>query len=63
MGLLHTIGDYVVLMAQTFKRPDKGKVFRKQLFIDFQHLGVDSIGDYCIYFVVYWCHYCHADGL
>ena len=44
MGLLHVIGDYVVTMGQTFKRPDKGKVFRKQLFIDFQHLGVDSIG-------------------
>jgi phospholipid/cholesterol/gamma-HCH transport system permease protein len=44
MGLLHTVGDYVITMGQTFKRPDKGKVFRKQLFIDFQHLGVDSIG-------------------
>lgn len=44
MGLFHNIGDYVILMVQTFKRPDKGKVFRKQLFIDFQHLGVDSIG-------------------
>ena len=44
MGLFHNIGDYVMLMGQTFKRPDKGKVFRKQLFIDFQHLGVDSIG-------------------
>ena len=44
MRLFNIIGDYVVLMIQTFKRPDKGKVFRKQLFIDFQHLGVDSIG-------------------
>lgn len=44
MGLLHVIGDYVLTMVQTFRRPDKGKVFRKQLFIDFQHLGVDSIG-------------------
>ncbi len=33
-----------MLMIQTFRRPDKGKVFRKQLFIDFQHLGFDSIG-------------------
>ena len=44
MGLFHVIGDYVILMVQTFKKPDKGRVFRKQLFIDFQHLGVDSIG-------------------
>jgi phospholipid/cholesterol/gamma-HCH transport system permease protein len=44
MALIREIGDYVVLMAETFKRPDKGKVFRRQLFIDFQALGVDSIG-------------------
>ena len=44
MALIREIGDYVVLMTETFKRPDKGKVFRRQLFIDFQSLGVDSIG-------------------
>ncbi|MFK5855657.1 MAG: ABC transporter permease [Bacteroidota bacterium] len=44
MALIREIGDYVMLMVQTFKRPDKGKVFRTQLFIDFQSLGVDSIG-------------------
>ncbi len=44
MALIREIGDYVMLMAETFKRPDKGKVFRRQLFIDFQALGVDSIG-------------------
>jgi len=44
MALLREIGDYAILMAETFKRPDKGKVFRRQLFIDFQALGVDSIG-------------------
>lgn len=44
MAVLREIGDYVLLMVETFKRPDKGKVFRTQLFIDFQALGVDSIG-------------------
>ncbi len=44
MAIIREIGDYVMLMAETFKRPDKGKVFRRQLFIDFQALGVDSIG-------------------
>ncbi len=44
MGLLGEAGDYVMLMRQTFKRPDKGWVFRRQLFIDFYALGVDSIG-------------------
>ena len=44
MALLQEIGEYVMLMGETFKRPDKGKVFRHQLFVDFQALGVDSIG-------------------
>lgn len=44
MGFLREAGDYVLIMIETFKRPDKGKVFRRQLFIDFQALGVDSIG-------------------
>jgi phospholipid/cholesterol/gamma-HCH transport system permease protein len=44
MALIREIGDYVMLMIETFRRPDKGKVFRRQLFIDFQALGVDSIG-------------------
>ncbi len=44
MGLLKEAGEYVLTMKQTFKRPDKGKVFRRQLFIDFYALGFDSIG-------------------
>jgi len=44
MGFLREAGDYVLIMIETFRRPDKGKVFRRQLFIDFQALGVDSIG-------------------
>ena len=44
MGFIREIGEYVQLMSETFKRPDKGKVFRRQLLIDFQSLGVDSIG-------------------
>ncbi len=44
MGFMRETGDYVLLMIETFKRPDKGKVFRRQLLIDFQALGVDSVG-------------------
>lgn len=44
MKLLRDIGDYVVIMYETFKRPDKGRVFRRQLMIDFHALGVDSLG-------------------
>ena len=44
MGFVKEIGKYVILMFETFKRPDKGRVFRRQLMIAFHALGVDSIG-------------------
>lgn len=44
MKFLHDVGEYVRLILQAFKRPDKGKVFRRQLMMDFQALGTNSIG-------------------
>ncbi len=44
MKVFYQIGEYVMLIFQAFKRPDKGYVFRRQLFIDFKRLGTDSIG-------------------
>ena len=44
MKLIQEIGAYVWLIFQAFKRPDKGKVFRRQLMMDFQDLGANSIG-------------------
>lgn len=44
MRTFNEIGEYVLLMIQAFKRPDKGSVFRKQLMMDFQDLGFASIG-------------------
>lgn len=44
MGFVKETGNYVMLMFETFKRPDNGKVFRRQLLVDFHALGVDSIG-------------------
>ena len=38
------MGEYAVLMFEAFKRPDKGKVFRRQLMMDFSDLGANSIG-------------------
>jgi len=43
MKILYQIGEYVIIMFQAFKRPDKGFVFRRQLLYDFKRLGVDSI--------------------
>jgi phospholipid/cholesterol/gamma-HCH transport system permease protein len=44
MQLVKESGEFVVLMLETIRRPDKWKMFRRQLFIDMQHLGTDSIG-------------------
>lgn len=41
---LHTVGDYVLLMSRVFTRPQKGKIFWKHLFNEFQYLGVESLG-------------------
>ncbi len=43
MKILYQIGEYVIIVLQAFKRPDKGFVFRRQLLYDFKRLGVDSI--------------------
>ncbi len=42
--MISEVGKYILIIFQAFKRPDKGSVFRKQLMIDFQALGVSSIG-------------------
>lgn len=42
--MLKMLGEYLVLMFETFKRPDKGPVFRRQLMIEFMGLGVNSFG-------------------
>lgn len=42
--MLKKLGDYLILMGQTFRRPDKMPVFRKQLMNEFYNLGVSSFG-------------------
>jgi phospholipid/cholesterol/gamma-HCH transport system permease protein len=42
--LISTLGRYVLLMREAFRRPDKGSVFRKQLMFEFQGLGIESLG-------------------
>jgi phospholipid/cholesterol/gamma-HCH transport system permease protein len=39
-----SIGRYVMLMQRVFTRPQKAVIFRNQLFDEFEHLGLDSIG-------------------
>lgn len=38
------IGQYLILMNQVFKRPDKGKILRKLIITEIDNLGIDSLG-------------------
>jgi phospholipid/cholesterol/gamma-HCH transport system permease protein len=42
--MIRHFGSYLVLMRQVFRRPDKSKVFWKQLLVEMQSLGIDSLG-------------------
>jgi phospholipid/cholesterol/gamma-HCH transport system permease protein len=42
--MIRHFGSYLLLMVQVFRRPDKSKAFWKQLLVEFQSLGVDSLG-------------------
>ena len=42
--MLKKLGDYLILMTQVFRRPDKMLIFRKRLFHEFYNLGFTSIG-------------------
>jgi len=39
-----SIGRYVILMQRVFTKPQKTTIFRKQLFNEFEHLGIESLG-------------------
>lgn len=44
MNLVVHMGRYFLLMRHVFARPQKGRIFRYQLFNEFQNLGIDSLG-------------------
>ncbi len=44
MKLFYRIGQYLLLMKQVVARPEKRKVFFRQLFTEFYAIGVDSFG-------------------
>ena len=43
MKILHTIGEYLLLMKRVFSRPQKMPYFRKQLIENINILGLDSL--------------------
>jgi phospholipid/cholesterol/gamma-HCH transport system permease protein len=44
VNIFEPIGSYFLLMRKVFTRPQKAWIFRKQLFDEFQHLGLESLG-------------------
>lgn len=44
MKIIEIIGKYVRLLEKVLKKPDKPKIFRKQLLDELYYLGIDSIG-------------------
>ncbi len=44
MKIFENIGEYILLMKQVFKRPEKQKIFWNQVFKEFDSIGVNSLG-------------------
>lgn len=44
MNLFYHIGRYALLISQAFSKPEKGRVFRNQLFLEMEALGLGSLG-------------------
>lgn len=42
--MLTKLGEYLILMAQAFRKPDKFLIFRRRLLHEFYNLGFTSIG-------------------
>ncbi|MEZ5198608.1 MAG: ABC transporter permease [Bacteroidales bacterium] len=42
--MLSRFGSYLVLLLKIFRRPDKGKVYWKQLILEINSLGIESLG-------------------
>ncbi len=42
--MIRMFGRYLILMGEVFRKPEKGNIFRKQLIVEFQSLGVESLG-------------------
>jgi phospholipid/cholesterol/gamma-HCH transport system permease protein len=44
MKYLKNIGKYFIMLGQVFKRPQKGSIFRENLFKEIDELGIKSLG-------------------
>jgi phospholipid/cholesterol/gamma-HCH transport system permease protein len=44
LSVFNNIGEYVLLMRRVFTRPQKGRIFWKQLIAEINFLGLESLG-------------------
>ena len=44
MKFISDLGRYLLLMKQVFVKPDKVRIFFRQILIEIQNLGIDSLG-------------------
>lgn len=44
MGVLHHIGHYFLLLVKVFKKPEKKSIYIRQLVLEIEKLGINSIG-------------------
>jgi len=44
MKILSEVGRYLILMKQVFRKPEKQSIYRKQLLLEMDNLGLDSLG-------------------
>ena len=42
--MISRFGTYIILMLKVFRKPDKARVYWKQLIVEINNLGVESIG-------------------
>ena len=44
LSVLTHIGDYFIMLSKVFSLPSKRKLFFKQLIIEFEKVGLNSLG-------------------
>jgi phospholipid/cholesterol/gamma-HCH transport system permease protein len=44
VGVLYHIGQYFLLLVRVFKKPEKNSIYRRQLVLEIEKLGINSIG-------------------
>lgn len=44
MGVIYHIGQYFLLMGRVFKKPEKNSIYLRQLVLEIEKLGINSVG-------------------